>query len=62
MNDISVAWIPKQEDDFLTKAGVEAVGGKIIEEDLTESQAESKAFALNNQTKGTAGKYIVVRM
>ena len=62
MNDTKVAWIPKNEDDFLTESGVLSVGGKIVEENLTESKAETIAFKLNEGAQGTAGKYIAVRM
>lgn len=60
MNTTSIAWVPNKKDNYLTKAGVKAVGGRIIESDLTVRYAEHGAFVLSQETSLASGHYIVV--
>ena len=56
-----VAWIPTNHNNFnLNEYGVKSTGGKIIEDSLTESRAETAAFKLNEQTIEQQGMYIVI--
>ena len=52
-----LCWIPAKQE-YLTLAGVDNIGGKVIEKHLSDTEAESKAFKLNNQT--TSGYYLAV--
>ena len=58
MNNTTLCWIPVKQD-YITIATVKSGGGMILERELSDSVANSKALLLNNVA--VIGYYIAVK-